>query len=212
MTSTQEVDVEMKHRLTCSWTYVKHSPVSLPDVPLARNLGRRQVAAADHFGIFGLCFLQSCKVLLGDDKYMRGSLWVDVIEGQYVRVLVNLLGGNLAAENAAEEAVARGISHGSGTMAKTITHASTTETRRATEKEELEPETGSLRDSAPPWRTGLIQSHQEDRALRRFGFRHQFLGTLAIIAEDAHPYPPIARGTGESQHLRRAIAAREVVG
>ena len=116
MTSAQEVDVEMKHRLPRSWTYVKHSPVSLLDVPLARNLGRREVAAADHFGIFGLCFLQSSKVLLGDDKYMRGSLWVAVFKGQQVRVLVNLLGGNLAAENAAEEAVVRGVGHGSVTV------------------------------------------------------------------------------------------------
>ena len=134
MTSAQEVDVEMKNRLPRSSTYVKHSPVSLLDVPLARNLGRRQVTAADHFGIFGLCFLQSGKVLLGDDKYMRRRLRVDVFKGQHVRVLVNLLGGNLAAENAAEEAVARGVSHGSGTMAKTITHASPNN------------ETGSLRD------------------------------------------------------------------
>jgi hypothetical protein len=116
MTSTQEVDVEMKHRLPRSRTYIKHSPVSLLDVPLARNLGRRQVAAADHFCIFGLCFLQSSKVLLGDDKYMRGSLWADVFKGQYVRVLVNLLGGNLPAQNAAEEAVARGVGHRLVTM------------------------------------------------------------------------------------------------
>jgi hypothetical protein len=116
MTSTQEVDVEMKYRLPRSRTYVKHGPVSLLDVPLARNLGRRQVAAADHFRIFGLCFLQSSKVLLGDDQHMSGSLWVDVFKGQYVRVLVNLLGGNLAAENAAEEAVARGVGHRSATV------------------------------------------------------------------------------------------------
>ena len=116
MTSAQEVDVEMKYRLPRARTHIQHGPVSLLDVPLARNLGCRQVAASDRFGIFGLCFLQSGKVLLGDDKYMRRSLRVDVFKGQYVGVLVNLLSRNLAAKNAAEEAVARGVGHRLVTM------------------------------------------------------------------------------------------------
>ena len=49
--------VEMKHRLPGPRTYVEHGPVSLLDVPLARNLGRCQVTAAYQFGVLGLCFL-----------------------------------------------------------------------------------------------------------------------------------------------------------
>ncbi len=57
MASSQEVDVEMKHRLPRTRTHVEHSPVSLLDLPLARNLGCGQVAAADGFGIASLRFL-----------------------------------------------------------------------------------------------------------------------------------------------------------
>src|ERR1019366_107055 len=74
--------VEMKHRLPGPRTYVEHGPVSLLDVPLARNLGRCQVTAAYQFGVVSLL------------------------------VPVNFLRGNLAAENAAEEAIGGRIGHG----------------------------------------------------------------------------------------------------
>jgi hypothetical protein len=111
MPSTQEVDMEMKYRLPRSRTHIQHGPISLLDVPLTRNLGRRQVTAADHLGVVSLRLLQASKMLPGDDQHMRRRLGVDVLEGQHVLVLVNFLGRNLAAENAAEEAVAAGIGH-----------------------------------------------------------------------------------------------------
>ena len=111
MTSSQKVDVKMKHRLPSSRTHVQHSAVSLLDVALACNLSRRQVAAANHFGVFGLRLFQSRKMFPGNDQHMRGSLRVDVFKGQHVLVLVNLLGGNFAAENAAEKAVAGRVGH-----------------------------------------------------------------------------------------------------
>jgi hypothetical protein len=116
MTSTQQVDVEMKHRLPRSRTHVEHGAVSLLDVPLACNLSRCEVTAADHFGVFGPRFLQSSKMFLRNNQHVRGSLWVDVFKGQYVLVLVNFLGGNFAAENAAEKAVAFGLGHRLVTM------------------------------------------------------------------------------------------------
>jgi hypothetical protein len=112
MTSPQKVDVEMKYRLPRSWTHVQHGPVSLLNVPLTCNLSRSQVAAADHFSVFSLRFFQSTKMSLGDNQYMGRSLRVDIFEGQHVLVLVNFLRGNLAAENAAEKAVAGGVGHG----------------------------------------------------------------------------------------------------
>ncbi len=112
MTSTQEVDVKMKHRLPRSRAHVQHGAVSLLDVALARDLSRREVAAANHFGILGLRLFQSSKMFLGDDEHVRGSFGFDVFKGQDMLVLVNLPSRNLAAENAAEKAVARGVGHG----------------------------------------------------------------------------------------------------
>ena len=135
MASTQEVDVEMEHRLSRAWAYIHDGPVSLFHIALAGDLGCREVTAANHFGILGLRFFQSSKMLSGDDQHMRRRLRIDVFKGKHVLVLVDFLGRNLAAQNAAEEAVGRGFGHRSVTMAETITHESTTETRR---KEELE--------------------------------------------------------------------------
>ena len=47
----------MKYGLPCPGTHVEHSPVSLLNVPIARNLRRRQMTAADQFGVISLRFL-----------------------------------------------------------------------------------------------------------------------------------------------------------
>ena len=111
MASSEEMDVEMKHRLPRVRAYVKHGPVSLLDVSLARNLGRGQVTATDHFGVLSLRLFQPGKMFSWDDQHMRRCLRIDVFKGKHVLVLVDFLGGNLAAENAAEEAVSCGVSH-----------------------------------------------------------------------------------------------------
>jgi hypothetical protein len=116
MTSAQEVDVEMKYRLPRARTHIQHGPVSLLDVPLAGNLSRGQVTVAYHFSIVSLRFLQSNKMFLGDDQHMRRRLRVDVFKGEHMLVLVNLLSWNLAAEDAAEKAIARRIGHRLVTM------------------------------------------------------------------------------------------------
>ena len=121
MTSSQQMDMEMKHRLPRSRTHVEHGPVSLLDIPLAGNLGGGQVAAADHFGVLGLRFLQAGKMFLRNHQHMRGRLGIDVFKGKYVPVLVDFLCGNLAAEYAAEKAVGRGVSHYTFSIAETIT-------------------------------------------------------------------------------------------
>ena len=111
MASTQEMNVEMKHRLPRSGPYVQHGPVSLLDVPLARDLGRCQVTLADHFGVLSLRLFQPGKMFSWDDQHMRRRLWIDVFKGKDVIVLVNFLRGNLAAKNAAEKAISCGVSH-----------------------------------------------------------------------------------------------------
>jgi hypothetical protein len=49
---------------------------------------------------------------------VRGGLRVDVFEGEDVVVLVNFLGGNFAANHAAEEAIGGWVSHGYGYLAQ----------------------------------------------------------------------------------------------
>jgi hypothetical protein len=104
--------VEVEDGLSGAGADVEDGAVSLLDVALAGDLGGGEVAAADDFGVAGLSLFQSGKMLLGNDEDMGGRLCVDVFKGEDVFVLVNSLGGNLAAEDAAEKAVGGGVSHG----------------------------------------------------------------------------------------------------
>jgi hypothetical protein len=81
-------------------------------------VGGGEVTAADEFGVGGFGLFQSGKMFFGDDEYVGGGLGIDVFEGEDVVVLVNFLGGNFAAEDAAEEAI--GICHGRITLGETI--------------------------------------------------------------------------------------------
>jgi hypothetical protein len=104
--------VEVEDGLSGAGADVEDGAVSLLDVALAGDLGGGEVAAPDDFGVAGLSLFQSGKMLLGNDEDMGGRLCVDVFKGEDVFVLVNSLGGNLAAEDAAEKAVGGGVSHG----------------------------------------------------------------------------------------------------
>ena len=110
--SAEQVDVEVEDRLSRARADVENGAVSLLDVALACNLGGGEVAAADDCGISGVSFLQSGKMLFRNNEDVRGRLRIDVFEGEDVGVFVNFLGGNLAAENAAKEAVRDRVSHG----------------------------------------------------------------------------------------------------
>src|ERR1700691_923656 len=108
----------MKHRLPRPRPHIEHCPVSLLDIPPARKLRGGYLAAADQFGIAGSSFLQSSKMFLRDDEHMGRRLRVDVLKGEDILVFVNFLRGNLAAQDAAEKAVARSVGHRSVTLAK----------------------------------------------------------------------------------------------
>jgi hypothetical protein len=103
------MNVEMKHGLTGAGADVEDGAVSLLEVALAGDLGGGEVAAADDFGVGGLGFFESGKMFFGDDQDVSGGLRVDVFEGEDVVVLVDFVGGDFAAEDAAEEAI--GIGH-----------------------------------------------------------------------------------------------------
>ncbi len=102
----------MENRLSGAGAHVEDRAVSLLDVALAGDLGGGEVAAADDFGVGGLGLFQSGKMFLGNNENVRGGLRVDVFEGEDVVVLVNFFGGDFAAEDAAEEAIGGGVSHG----------------------------------------------------------------------------------------------------
>jgi hypothetical protein len=102
--------VEVKDRLSGAGADVEDGAVSLLDVALAGDLRGGEVTAADDFGIGVIGFFQSSEMFLGDDEDVRGRFGADVFEGEDMVVFVNFLGGNLAADDAAEKAV--GISHG----------------------------------------------------------------------------------------------------
>lgn len=104
--------MEVKDRLSGAGADVEHSAVSLLDVALAGDLGGGEMAAADDFGVGGLGFFQSREMFLGNNEDVGGRLGADVFEGEDVVVFVDFLRGNFAAEDAAEKAIGRRVSHG----------------------------------------------------------------------------------------------------
>lgn len=88
---------------------VEDGTVTLLDVALAGDLCGRQVTVADNFCILGVRFLQPGEVLLGNDQHVGRCLGVDVLKGEDVGVLVDFLRRNLAANDAAEQAI--GVAH-----------------------------------------------------------------------------------------------------
>ena len=102
--------MEVEDGLAGAGADVEDGAVALLDVALAGDLGGREVAAADDFGVGGLGFFQSGEMTLWNDQYMRRSLRTDVFEGQDVVIFVDFPARNLAADDAAEEAVRIGHS------------------------------------------------------------------------------------------------------
>ena len=103
--------MQVEHGLSGSGADVEDGAVSLLDVSLARDFGGGEMAASDELGVFSLGFLKPSEVFLGNHKHMRGGLRIDVLEGKNVFILVDFLRGNLAAQDAAEQAVGGRISH-----------------------------------------------------------------------------------------------------
>lgn len=103
--------MEVEDRLPSAGTDVKDGTISLLDVALAGDLGGGEMAVADDFGVRGFGFFQPGKMFLGNDENVSGSLRVDVFEGEHVVVFIDFFRWNLAANNAAEEAVGGRVGH-----------------------------------------------------------------------------------------------------
>ena len=116
---TQQVDVQMKHRLSGAGADIEDGAVSMLDSALACDLSGREMAAADDLGVCGLGFFQSCEMSFRNNEYVCGRLRMDIFEGENVVVFMNFFGRNLAAEDAAEQAIRMG--HRAVHLAATIT-------------------------------------------------------------------------------------------
>jgi hypothetical protein len=103
--------MQVKDRLSCARADVEDGSVSLFDISLARNLGGCKMALSDQLGVVLIRFLEPGEMSFGNDQHMRGSLRLYVLKGEDVFILINFAGGNLAGNNPAEEARARGGSH-----------------------------------------------------------------------------------------------------
>jgi len=96
--------VEVEYGLASAGSNVEDGAVSLLDVALAGDVRGGEVATADEFGVGGCGFLQSVEMLFRDDEDVSRRLRADVFEGEDVVVFVDLLCGDLAADDAAEKA------------------------------------------------------------------------------------------------------------
>jgi hypothetical protein len=103
--------VEMKNGLPGTRSDVEHGSIAILDAALPRDIGGDELATADHFCILGRGFLQSAQVLLGNDEHMRRSLRINIVEGIYVLVFVDFLGGYFPANDAAEQTVVHDTVH-----------------------------------------------------------------------------------------------------
>jgi len=105
------MNVQVKDGLARSGPDVQHSPIASLDVPLARDLRGREVAAANDLGVAFLRFFQPREMPSRNDQYMGGRLWIDVFKGEHMGVFMDLFGGNFTADDAAEKAIRAGIGH-----------------------------------------------------------------------------------------------------
>src|SRR5579864_565793 len=107
--SAQEVNVQVKDGLSGAGANVEDGAVSLLDLALSGDHGGGQMAAADDFGVTAFRFFQSCKMAFGDDEHMGRRLRINVFKREDVFIFENSFRRNLAANDAAEEAI--GIGH-----------------------------------------------------------------------------------------------------
>ena len=111
--------MQVKDRLTSAGANVEDSAVSLLDLALSGDHGSGQMAAADDFGVAAFRFFQSCNMAFGNDEHMGRRLRINVFKSEHVFIFKNFFRGNLAPNDATEEAI--GIGHSWVTCGETIT-------------------------------------------------------------------------------------------
>src|SRR5260370_17364428 len=69
-TAAKQMDVEMEYRLSRARAYIEHGAISVLDLALARNVGRREVTPANHVGALSLRLFQARKMSLSVNHHM----------------------------------------------------------------------------------------------------------------------------------------------
>src|SRR5579859_3306136 len=106
-TSAQQMQMQMKHRLPSSRTYVEHRSIAVLDLTFAGDVRSNEMALADNLRVLGLGFFHSNDVLFRNDENVCGSLRVDVLKDQGLTVFVDFFCGNFTTNNAAEKTIHR---------------------------------------------------------------------------------------------------------
>src|SRR6185312_12311566 len=111
--ASQQVDMQMEHRLPAILVAIDHGAIPLfGEALLLGVIRRRQQQLAEQLGLVRGDIVQRGQRLLRDEQHMHGSLRIEVAERQYIIVLVNDVGGNLATDDLAEDGFAHCCSRG----------------------------------------------------------------------------------------------------
>jgi hypothetical protein len=70
--SADNMQVEMKHSLACTWANVQNCSVPVLDPTLPRDLRRNKLTVSKKFGIFRLGFLEAAKMFFGTTRTCVG--------------------------------------------------------------------------------------------------------------------------------------------
>jgi len=103
--AADEVDVQVKHRLTGAGANVKHSTIAVLNAALPSDLGSGDMTPAEDLGFFSSCFFQSADVFFRHHQNVSGSFRIEVFEGISEVIFVNFSGRNFSGNNAAKEAI-----------------------------------------------------------------------------------------------------------
>ena len=105
MPPTQQVDMQVVNGLAAIRPVVDHQPVAIRQPQLPRYLACCGEQLAEHGRIFRRGMRVRGKVLLGNKQHMHRRLRVDIRKGQHIIILIEVLGGDGAGGDFAEEAV-----------------------------------------------------------------------------------------------------------
>src|SRR4051812_35934896 len=100
------MQMQMEHGLAGVRSDVVYRPIAaLFQVVLTSEFGGNKVAVANYLGVFRCRCVYARKVFLRNDQDVRRRTGLDVVKCEDFIVFVCFLGGNLAANNFAEQAV-----------------------------------------------------------------------------------------------------------
>src|SRR6185437_9127789 len=103
--ATEQVEVEVEDALAGVGADVEHGAEAVGQTALAGEVGGFELELAYQGCVLGGGVRQIFQVALGDQQDVRRRAGLDVLEGEDALIFVDLAGGNLALDDAAEQAV-----------------------------------------------------------------------------------------------------------